>query len=98
MHAHQAASFIFPAATPTGHISEHKERRTRLLKWGGDLRQTYRTVGQAAGVGPVDIHLLMNHKLSGVSEGYITPAALLPHLLEQQERISRAIMKLKEGG
>jgi len=27
---------------------EHKEDRTTLVKWGNDLRQTYRTIAQAA--------------------------------------------------
>ena len=92
MHAAHAERFIFPAGTPTGHIAETKERRDRLAKWGGDLRQTYATAARAVGLGEMDVHLLMNHRLSGVSAGYITPGALLGHLVGQQERVSRYLV------
>lgn len=92
LHGEQARTWIFPAATPTGHISETKEDRADLPKWGGDLRQTYRTIAQTLGIGDMDIHLLMNHSLGGVNAGYITRGALLDHLRAQQERISAALM------
>jgi hypothetical protein len=61
-----------------------------LTKWGNDLRQTYRTVAQAAGIANLDIHLLMNHSVAGVNAGYITRSKLLNnHLRWQQEAISR---------
>ncbi len=89
IHAEHARTFIFPADTPTGHISETKERRDRLAKFCGDLRQTYRTAAQAVGLGEMDVHLLMNHSLGGsANAGYITRGALLDHLIAQQERIS----------
>lgn len=91
LHPDQAAYWIFPDATQSGHISEYKEPRDKLSKWGGDLRQTYRTVGQVIGIDGTDMHLLMNHKLSGVNAGYITSAVMTDHLLEQQEKISLAI-------
>ena len=60
-----------------------------LSKWGNDLRQSYRTLAQAAGVAELDIHLLMNHSLPGVNAGYITRDRLLrDHLRTQQQRIS----------
>lgn len=89
----QAKVWIFPAATPRGCISETKERRTVLSKWGSDLRQTYRTLAVEAGIGDVDVQLLMNHKLPGVSGGYVTRGALTDHLRVQQERLSRFIVK-----
>ena len=92
MHGGAARTFIFPADTPTGHISETKENRGKLAKWGGDLRQTYRTAAQAVGLGEMDVHLLMNHSLGGVSAGYITPGALLDHLVAQQGRVSRYLV------
>ena len=92
MHAVEAQTWIFPAATQSGHISEYRERRDRLPKWGGDLRQTYRTVGQMVGVPSTDMHLLMNHKLSGVNDGYITAGVLGGHLACQQARISEMII------
>ena len=60
-----------------------------LSKWGNDLRQTYRTLGQAAGINEVDMHLLMNHSIAGVNAGYITRNRLLgDHLRKQQQAIS----------
>lgn len=88
MHGHAARTYIFVADTPTGHISETKERRSVLSKFGGDLRQTWRTAAQVVGLGEVDVHLLMNHALGGVSAGYITPGAILDHLRTQQGRVS----------
>ncbi len=85
----QAEFWLFPAESETGHLVEHKEERDVLSKWGNDLRQSYRTLAQAAGVPELDIHLLMNHSLPGVNAGYITRDRLLrDHLRKQQERIS----------
>ena len=85
----QAQSWLFPADSETGHLVEHKEERSVLSKWGNDLRQSYRTLAQAAGVSELDIHLLMNHSLPGVNAGYITRDRLLrDHLRQQQQRIS----------
>lgn len=86
--------WLFPADSSTGHIVEHKERRSVLSKWGNDLRQSYRTIGQAAGINEVDMHLLMNHSLSGVNAGYITRNRLLgDHLRRQQQAISDTVFK-----
>ena len=93
MYPAQVMSWLFPSDSATGHIVEHKERRTVLSKWGNDLRQSYRTIGQAAGISEVDMHLLMNHSLSGVNAGYITRNRLLgDHLRRQQQAISDAII------
>jgi hypothetical protein len=87
------ANWVFPADSASGHLAEHKEDRQTLLKWGNDLRQTYRTVAQAAGIANLDIHLLMNHSVAGVNAGYITRSKLLNnHLRWQQEAISRQIL------
>ena len=72
MYSEQAKSWLFPADSETGHLVEHKEDRDLLSKWGNDLRQSYRTLAQAAGVSELDVHLLMNHSLPGVNAGYIT--------------------------
>ena len=77
MYAEQAKSWLFPAESEPGHIVEHKEERDVLSKWGNDLRQSYRTLAQAAGVSELDVHLLMNHSLPGVNAGYITRDRLL---------------------
>jgi hypothetical protein len=89
----QAKEWLFPADSDSGHLVEHKEDRAKLAKWGNDLRQTYRTVAQIAGIGDLDIHLLMNHTVPGVNAGYITRSKLLgDHLRQQQEMISRKVI------
>jgi integrase len=93
MYSEQAKSWLFPADSEAGHLVEHKEERNVLSKWGNDLRQSYRTLAQAAGVSELDIHLLMNHSLPGVNAGYITRDRLLrDHLRQQQQRISELIV------
>ena len=57
--------WLFPSDSPSGHMEEHKEKRTTLSHWGNDLRQTYRTLGQAAQISEVDMHLLMNPRPPG---------------------------------
>ena len=102
LYPNQATEWIFPADSKSGHLAEHKENRAELSKWGNDLRQTFRTIAQAAGVPELDVHLLMNHSIPGVNAGYITRNKLLrDHLRFQQEAISRkmidAARKLNEG-
>jgi site-specific recombinase XerD len=93
MYSEQAKSWLFPADSKLGHLAEHKEERDLLSKWGNDLRQSYRTLAQAAGVSELDIHLLMNHSLPGVNAGYITRDRLLrDHLRQQQQRISELVV------
>lgn len=98
----QAKVWLFPADSETGHLVEHKEDREVLSKWGNDLRQSYRTIAQSVSISKLDIHLLMNHSLPGVNEGYITRDKLLSDLLrKQQERISAVVLeragKIKDG-
>jgi integrase len=94
----QAQEWLFPADSASGHIVEHKEDRATLAKWGNDLRQTYRTVAQTAGIADLDIHLLMNHTVPGVNAGYITRNKLLgDHLRQQQELISRKLVDAIRG-
>jgi hypothetical protein len=81
------------AESEDGHLVEHKEDRDRLSKWGNDLRQSYRTLGQAAGLSEVDMHLLMNHRLPGVNAGYITRDKLMSdHLRAAQQKLSTYIV------
>jgi hypothetical protein len=82
-------AWLFPSDAACGHMTEHKEDRAVLSHWGNDLRQTYRTLAQAAEVSEVDMHLLMNHALPGVNSGYITRSKLMrDHLRAQQDRLS----------
>lgn len=93
LHPDAAQAWIFAADSSSGHMVEHKETRHRLSKWGNDLRQSYRTLGQAAGLSEIDMHLLMNHSVPGVNAGYITRAKLLSqHLRDAQERLSALIL------
>ncbi|WP_454918790.1 integrase arm-type DNA-binding domain-containing protein [Xanthobacter sediminis] len=98
LYPDQAEFWLFPADSDSGHLVEHKEDRDVLSKWGNDLRQSYRTLAQAAGVSELDVHLLMNHSLPGVNAGYITRDSLLrDHLRKQQERISKVIIDSAKG-
>jgi integrase len=93
LYPDQADVWLFPADSKSGHIEEHKEDRTELSKWGNDLRQSYRTIAQSAKISKLDIHLLMNHSVPGVNEGYITRDKLLTdHLRQLQERISAIVL------
>ena len=93
MYPEQSATWLFPATSEAGHLVEQKEDRATLSKWGNDLRQSYRTLAQTAGVSDFDARLLMNHALPGVNAGYITRHKLLEdHLRGQQQAISKAIM------
>jgi integrase len=92
MYPLQAADWIFPADSASGHLAETKEDRTKLSKWGNDLRQSFRTIATAAGVSEIDSKLLMNHSIPGVNAGYITRHKLLgDHLRHQQQAISSAM-------
>lgn len=92
MHPDLALKWLFPADSTSGHISEQKESRKVLSKWGNDLRQSYRTLATVAEVSEVDARLLMNHSISGVNSGYITRHKLLEsHLRTQQQAISKVI-------
>lgn len=99
MFPDQSQFWLFPAESVSGHLIDHKEDRDVLSKWGNDLRQSYRTIAQAAEVSELDVHLLMNHSLRGVNAGYITKDKLLiGHLRRQQERISSTMMEVLNRG
>ncbi|MCI1755710.1 MAG: integrase arm-type DNA-binding domain-containing protein [Sphingobium sp.] len=84
--------WVFPAESSSGHMSEQREERSELSKWGNDLRQSYRTLATAAGLSEIDAKLLMNHAIPGVNSGYITRHKLLEnHLRAQQQAISSVI-------
>jgi site-specific recombinase XerD len=98
MYPSQAADWIFPADSASGHLVEQKEDRATLSKWGNDLRQSFRTIATAAGVSEFDAKLLMNHAIPGVSAGYITRHKLLEdHLRRQQQAISSAVFAALVG-
>ena len=93
LYPEAAKVWLFPSEAPEGHMAEHKERRAVVSHWGNDLRQSYRTLGQAAGVSELDMHLLMNHAMGGVNAGYITRQKLVAdHLRQQQDKVSDFIV------
>jgi integrase len=92
MHPEEAETWIFAGDSAEGHLVEHKENRGHLFKWGNDLRHSFRTLGQAAGLSEIDTKLLMNHSIPGVNAGYITRAKLLnDHLRAAQQTLSAFI-------
>jgi hypothetical protein len=94
MYPSQAAEWIFPANSASGHLAEHKEDRTVLSKWGNDLRQSFRTIAVPAGVANFVAMLLMNHALPGVNAKYLVRNKLLEdYLRRQQQRISSTIFQ-----
>jgi integrase len=94
MYPVQSLQWLFPSDSETGNMREQKEPRSRLSKWGNDLRQSYRTIAAAAGVSEVDCRLLMNHAIQGVNAGYITRHKLLEdHLRHQQQMVSDTILR-----
>jgi integrase len=98
MYPSQAAEWIFPADSASGHLVAQKEDRATLSKWGNDLRQSFRTIATAAGVSEFDAKLLMNHAIPGVNAGYITRHKLLEdHLRSQQQAISSAVFAALAG-
>lgn len=93
LYPEAAKIWLFPSEAPCGHMAEHKEKRSVVSHWGNDLRQSYRTLGQAAGVSELDMHLLMNHAMGGVNAGYITRQKLVAdHLRQQQDKVSEFIV------
>jgi len=92
MHPDTASRWLFPADSEAGHLVEQKEDRATLSKWGNDLRQTFRTMAEPAGVSEFDARLLMNHAIPGVNAGYLTRHKLLEdHLRHQQQALSKTI-------
>jgi len=92
MYPTHAQNWLFPADSESGHLSETKEHRDTLSKWGNDLRQTFRTIATGSRVSELDAKLLMNHAVPGVNAGYITRHKLLEdHLRSQQQAVSSAM-------
>lgn len=92
LYPEAAKCWIFAADSETGHLEAYKEDRKEVSKYRNDLRQTYRTLAQPAGVSEIDIHLLMNHGLGGVNLGYITrDKPLRDHLRKSQQALSSYI-------
>ena len=85
--------YVFPAESVSGHMEEIKEDRETLSKYGNDLRQSFRTFGEACSVGDIQLKMLMNHKMKGVAAGYTNHKPLWPLLLENQKKIAQHIFE-----
>lgn len=109
VHAVNATEWVFPGdlgrsrrkAGPlsAGHIVEYREDREALPKWGGDLRQTYKTLSPEAGLTKTDVMILMNHADGDVNDGYMTRNKVAEdYLRAQQEAMSRYLMAAIKRG
>ena len=106
VNAVNSAEWIFPGegsrshrADFAGHIVAYQEDRAALPKFGGDLRQTYKTLSPEAGLSKTDVMILMNHADGDVSDGYMTRSKVAEaYLRGQQETMSRYIMEALQRG
>lgn len=92
VYPRESNQWLFPATSDSGHLVEQKEARHVLVKWGNDLRQTFRTLATSAGVSEFDARLLMNHAIPGANAGYISRHKLLEHHLRVQQQAISDIM------
>lgn len=90
LHPTLAQTYVFPAQSADGYISEWKEKTVRSV--GKELRQTWATYAAGAQVNDLFMKLLMNHSVgSDVTRGYVTTDLLLPQLLVAQQTVADAI-------
>ena len=94
--AYPGSPWIWPAGSSTGHVTEPKESKNGLPP-PHVLRHTYSSFAKATGLHETDIALLLNHKLPGVTGGYIHGGAVIDHLAECQERIAAHILELTQS-
>lgn len=62
--------WIFPAESASGHIAEPREEFDGVKWTPHDLRRWFITTTKEVNLHPWDIKLLVNHAMSGVTEGY----------------------------
>lgn len=107
-NARNASEWVFPGdlsrsrrvggPLSAGHIVEYREDRDALPKWGGDLRQTYKTLSAEAGLSKTDVMILMNHADGDVNDGYMTRNKVAEdYLRAQQETMSKYIIAALHG-
>lgn len=94
MHPESYEEWVFPADSKEGHVSEYKE--PALKQWGASLRQSYATVAKSLGIDEFYLGLLLNHRSTSVTLGYVTSPALFEDALAQQQKISEAILTAAE--
>lgn len=88
----EGSPWVWPAISKSGHITEPKENK-RGLPPPHVLHHSYATLAKGAGLNEMDIALLMNHKLPGVTAGYIHETSLIEHLKACQQKVTAHILK-----
>lgn len=93
------SEYLFPTRKRNGEISHVQVWKEKALPsyTGHILRHTYRTIAQRCGINITDARLLMDHKVPGIDGVYIHERALFDRLLETQEQMSAAILRLCEA-
>lgn len=93
LHPTRAAEYIFPGAR--GPVVEHKQRG--LPRDAGSLRQTYASCAASIGVPELLIAALLGHAARGITQGYITRAAMVDSLRDAAEQVSLELLAWTEG-
>lgn len=62
------------------------------------LRHSYSSFAKAAGLNEADIALLLNHKLPGVTGGYIHGRVIIDHLASCEAKVADHILELVAEG
>ena len=89
LHRVNARRWVFPAGhSKQGCLSWTREDRDVLSHWGSDLRQSWATAARAVEIGELFSHILLDHSLGGVSQGYVTVKALGQPIWDAQEAVS----------
>jgi integrase len=68
--------------------------KTLPSETGHILRHTYRTIAQRIGIDKIEARLLLDHTVPGIDGVYIHEKALFDRLLDAQEKMTAAILKL----
>ncbi len=86
--------WLFPTRSKTGEIVHTKVVREKTMpsQTGHILRHTHRTMAQREKVSQINGRLLLDHKVLGIDGVYIHDRALFEPLLEDQQKISDAMV------
>jgi integrase len=86
------AGWIFPTILDDGTVGPVSEPKEKGMVNPHALRHTYATAAKAAGLSEFDIKLLLNHKLPGVTGGYIHGTSLGDHLRQCQQTVTAFVL------
>ncbi len=90
LYEKEARTWIFPAASASGHIREIKDQG--LSHTGHDLRRTFATMAMEVGVPEEIVKRLLNHSLGNITARYQVSSALASFLRDQMEKVSTHIV------